>query len=423
MTALRWACAVLIFGFPVTILVADEVGSTGFFLLALAGLIFPFFNKDRQPLSSEQKIIIYVLVFYFAVALLSYLFGDMNDPGLKRLVRYARLLLFMPIYFLLIRIRPHPSALWYGLNLGAIIVGLNAMNEVWWNIDTPDHGRASGSVNAILYGDVALVIGVMCLASIGYFWKSRHWLVILPISAALFGFSASFLSGSRGGWVAGPALLIMLGLIRDSLGKWLFRAIISITILASVIAYFIPQTGVERRITTAINETKLYFHDNTKFTSVGARLELWKAAWNIFKAHPILGAGVGTFVAAKKQLIEDGKILPYTKQFNQPHNDYFLALSSRGLLGITAFVLLLIVPFRIFRAASHSNNFSRQAAGLAGSVLVASFVCFSLTESIFDRALTITFYTFSLAVFLWIIHTTDATRKSKAGDAGQTKSE
>ena len=404
MTRLKWCCAALIFCFPVTILIADDIGSTAFFLLAIIGLIFPFFNKDCKPLQPEGKWLIAAVVFYFAVATLSYLLGDFGEAGIKNLGRYARFLLVIPIFLLLIRVRPFKGAVWYGFAMGAIIAGMVSLDQIWWHLLFSPTSRASGSVNAIMFGDIALVLAIMNLANLGYFWEKRHWLIALPLSAAVLGFTASFLSGSRGGWVAIPALILLLWKTKQSIRAWQLFSITAIILIISFSAYYEPQTGVKTRIEEAYNQTALYFKDNTQENSISIRIELWKAGWEIFKEHPIFGVGVGNFAQAMDTLVEKGKIEPYVKKLNQPHNEYFLALASRGLSGLLALSLLFLVPFRIFFIANKSRSLAMQSAGLAGMVLVISFMCFGLTESIFDRALTITFYAFSLTTILSVIY-------------------
>jgi O-antigen ligase len=43
-------------------------------------------------------------------------------------------------------------------------------------------------------------------------------------------------------------------------------------------------------------------------SSVGERLEMWRAAWHIFLQHPLLGAGTGSFLDEVAKRVRSGDI-------------------------------------------------------------------------------------------------------------------
>ena len=59
---------------------------------------------SRTPLSRDEKLLLFSAVFFVAVALLSYLFGELNYLGFKKLGRYLRFLLLIPIYLVVRRL-------------------------------------------------------------------------------------------------------------------------------------------------------------------------------------------------------------------------------------------------------------------------------------------------------------------------------
>ena len=97
------------------------------------------------------------------------------------------------------RLRPALAWWWGGLALAAIGNGLWAL----WQAGVEGARRANGhgEVNAILFGNLALLSGLLCLAGLGWAWQQesrRRWLVALLLGAA-GGLLASALSGTRGG--------------------------------------------------------------------------------------------------------------------------------------------------------------------------------------------------------------------------------
>jgi O-antigen ligase len=71
--------------------------------------------------------------------------------------------------------------------------------------------------------------------------------------------------------------------------------------------------------------------------SMEARLVYWQAAVRIFREHPILGTGPGTFGPAYD------KIKPPNAEFARPtHNDYLEQASDSGFIGFLAFTGLIL---------------------------------------------------------------------------------
>ncbi len=400
-TAFRGLCIALVFAFPAFVLVASDIGSVFFFLLALIGLALLSSPGTRTPLPRDVKLIFFAVLAFVGVAILSYLLVDMSEISLKKLGRYGRFLLLIPIFYLLRRMRLPPSALWYGCAAGAILAGFAAMDQVWWHVLLAPLDRAAGSVHPIIFGDMALMLGVLSIAGMSYFWQQHRMLIALPILATLFGVLASFLSASRGGWLSLPTFTLLFAWYAQRhlpIQRWHYAAAFTALALMITAAYVVPQTGVQSRIDEATQEVRNYFTDHVADTSVGARLEMWKAAWSIFRDHPIVGVGLGDgYVNAKQQLIDSGHADKIIAEFDHPHSEYLAALATRGLIGLSALLALFLVPARVFFHWARDGAMQQRAAGFAGLILMIAFVHFGITGDTFDRALPITFLTFFLA--------------------------
>ena len=399
----RGLCAALVFAFPASVLIANDMGSVGFFLLALLGLGALFIPGTRAPLPREVKLIFFAILVFISVGVLSYLLVDMSEISLKKLGRYGRFLFLIPLFYLFRRVRLPPQALWYGCSVGAIIAGFVAMDQVWWHVIFAPMDRASGSVNPIIFGDMALLLGMLSLAGLRYFWQQHRPLIMLPLLAAPLGLLASFLSASRGGWVALPALMVLFvwyGQRHLPLQRWHYVAAATTLIFLVTVAYLVPQTSVQGRVDETIQEIRNYFTAHVADTSVGARLEMWKSAWHIFRDHPLIGVGLGDgYVGAKQALIDSGYSDKIIAEFDHPHSEYLAALATRGLVGLSALLIFFIVPLRAFFHWAQSALPHQHTAGFAGLILVIAFAHFSMTGDTFDRSLPITFLTFFLAAF------------------------
>ncbi len=437
---LFWLCGALVFLYPLLALVVDHGGSTIYSLLALLGLGLATFQHRKKPLGRDEKWLFFSVVIFVAAAVVSVLLGDNIAHGFGKLRTFAKLLLLIPVYLLLRRITLPQSVYWYGLACGAIISGVVAIYEVIltahsaWN----HWGRASGATHPILFGNLSLMMGVMAFAGPGYFRARNKWMIILPIVAILCGLLASFLSGSRGGWLAMPALLVIVfWYVRSYLSRWQMISSVALVIMLPLLVYLLPNSNFAPRIDSTINNLKLYdaqtpiddsaratsegtrinnlklydaqtpiaqtpIDDSARATSEGTRLEMWQASWTIFKKNPILGVGWGNYQNHAKALLSSGE-RHRSAVSNHPHNEYFSVLASGGLLGLVALLVLFFIPAKLFFAAMKNQNPALQQLGLSGLLLVVGYMHFALSEAIFERSLPINFYAFYLLATMVLI--------------------
>lgn len=110
-----------------------------------------------------------------------------------------------------------------------------------------------------------------------------------------------------------------------------------------------------------------------------SRLEIWRTTWQLIKAHPVAGSGLGAYPKAFPQHHDaSGQLVP-----QEAHNDYLELLAGGGLIGgglAGWFVVALIVIAR--RRLRGADGFYRAACfgalvGLFG-VAVHSLVDFGL---------------------------------------------
>jgi O-antigen ligase len=109
------------------------------------------------------------------------------------------------------------------------------------------------------------------------------------------------------------------------------------------------------------------------------RIEIWRATWQMIKAHPVTGVGFGGYATAiSKYHAASGEVMP-----QQAHNDYLELLASGGLIGLALgawFVVSFVGPAR--RQLRSTNSFRRAAcfgalAGIFG-VAIHSLIDFGL---------------------------------------------
>ena len=276
-------------------------------------------------------------------------------------------------------LRPPTRWFWLGACLGAISAGAIALLQCL----ALGQERADGFTHhAITFGDLALALGLVAFCGLSEFRKTR--LAWLPLTALLCGVLASLLSGSRGGWMALP--LAAIPLLRY--GRALYGKMIAYAgaLLAAglTLACLLPHFQVAQRIGLIYTETQRYVRLGDATTSVGIRLELWKASWIMFSEHPLLGVGRSAFHGTLQTLAERG-LLQRTPalEFSSSHNDALHLLATGGILDFGFLLLIYLAPLAIFRAVLRRPGHPARAAALAGLVLVMCFVVFGLTDVMF----------------------------------------
>ena len=119
------------------------------------------------------------------------------------------------------------------------------------------------------------------------------------------------------------------------------------------------------------------------------RVPIWSVAISIFIQHPIFGIGVnnfGNYIGA----------FDPTLDVNQAHDLFLNILVERGLLGITAFAILLVALFRTLLLSVQLAPNSRYRVLAVG--VTASFAAF-LADSLFDVA----YYDYKILLLFWLL--------------------
>lgn len=299
--------------------------------------------------------------------------------------------LFLPLWPLLAvligcawrRWPPTAEALWYGAAIGAALAGLVAIHEFGW-LGRPRAGR---SINSIPFGNLALLLSTLSvlafLARRGRTVDRREHLIRGFFGvAALLGVMASVLSGTRGGWWVFP---VLLGVVYLAFGSrlprrrsWLLGGLMASLLAAGLL---VPQIGVQQRVDQAVENLADYTRGDAS-SSLGVRLEMWRAGGRLFLEKPLLGWGEGRLEARRDQWVAKGLYHRGISQYDQLHNDFVDTAARRGLLGLISLLLLYGVPLLLFaRRLCRRHDREGRVLATAGLVVIAAFVGFGLSQS------------------------------------------
>jgi O-antigen ligase len=159
-------------------------------------------------------------------------------------------------------------------------------------------------------------------------------LLVLPLGLSL----------SRGAWIAtAGAVLVQLFVRSRRLGAAaVATAAFAVLVLASGAG---PAGGVDERVTSIVSA------GSAPDRSVRDRYALWRTATGIWADHPVLGAGLKDFAAARDTYapmslsagsdVDDPRAGFRRQPLLSAHNQYLMVLAEQGTVGVLAFGALL----------------------------------------------------------------------------------
>ncbi|CAE6701768.1 O-antigen ligase family protein [Paraburkholderia haematera] len=400
--SLVWLTTALLFFAPAVNLVWR--GGTGYCFFAIVALALGAAVANRRMpgyfsgLRTYRWFTIGMLAFVVAIVVQQALFGYWLPRQLDALSRFV---LALPV-FLLLRQLPsrHLRVIGWGCAAGALAVG------AWALLDQPaggwtDANRLNNSyTNAIPFGDTALLLGFLSVFTLG--WDTpRDWRALgLRLLALVGGGYASYLSGSRGGWLAVPVFVVLLGMQY----QWYAhrkRLLIATLVIVIGAGSLLSTERIQKRLGEVTNDFSM-LHQGEDYTSVGLRLQLWKASQLIFTHHPVYGIGKGRLVDELGLLAKRGEVK--TEIVNErAHSDFFSTLAEMGVIGVMCLLLFYFGISVYFWRHRLSNDPAIRGASYAGLAVATSTVIFGLTIDVLVPIMVTVLLALLVATFLAVI--------------------
>lgn len=391
------AAALLLFVYPILLLTVRHGTNICFALLIVVSIVHLWqarANAGRDPDGRAVALYCAAMISLSGAVLLNQIYhwqfklGAFDGP--------SRFWLAIPIFFALRTMPGETFALLpYGFAFGALAAALRAVAGNPWALDSWYF------VNVIHYGDQALMLGVLALLSIRWTREPSRPLLALGWTACAAGVAVSIGSGSRGGWIAMPVLFAVWLYDRRA---WLSpapMAAASVIFALAIVAGYLLVPIVHHRIDAIFTDLTLSAHGNPD-TSVGLRLQIWKAAILLFAHDPVLGIAAGEAKALLMHMQDRGVIteLGVTYALAEVHNEMLARLAYLGIAGFLAILSVYAVPLALFVRVARSAPAFQSQAGILGIALVAGYFVFGLTVEIFSLKTTVTFYSMTVAVLL-----------------------
>lgn len=293
---------------------------------------------------------------------------------------------------------------WYGISAAAFAAGALAMYQRFGlDIERP-YGmygiNQMGLSGAIKFGMVTTVFSLLALLA-ALDKKTPMRIRLWHAGAALAGFAGCQVIGSRGPWLAlaiiGTGMMIAKMVNLSGRRRWLaVFATLSCSLLLIVLFYH----QLYIRLFSTVTELSA-MHDGNLNSSIGARVEMSKAAMTMFIDHPFFGVGMNQFGIYLRHLIAAGQAPQFISIYDHPHNEYLEALATGGIVGIAYLLWLFGAPFTYFlrHFARRQSDGLNTLAPLGGLITVLSFALFAAGDNIFDRQMTASLFAFLILGF------------------------
>jgi len=363
---------------------ALDVGVAALVLLALVWLPRPD-GWRRHDLIGLERSFLFCTIGFVAAWLLAWWLHGMPAEATSTAQRVPKLLAIIPLYLFLRRVDGLENAWWNGLVAGAVIAGAYAL---WYALSgqVGEYGsRVTGPTNPIYFGGFSMAFALMLIPRLAD-ERQSGWGRVLTASAIILAFVANALSGSRGAWLAIPALL---GIYLFTAGagqpvRW--RLGVPLLVLAlSLVVLLNPLLPMSDRLDETLTELSVIASGSNGNGGVGLRLQLWEIAGSLIRAEPLTGTGPGSFRLALVESVQAGAFDASLLRYDHPHNQYLSALIAGGVGLLVVLVLLLASP--ILLVSPLSRQYSRQCRYLAWCALASGVVIavLALSESLFER--------------------------------------
>ncbi|MDC1450397.1 O-antigen ligase family protein [Candidatus Thioglobus sp.] len=381
----------LIFIFPIVINSMQVAGDIVLLILAMMGIYVAISQKLSPFVIKEIKVFSYLGVGYFAAVCLSVLFSG-QAAELAHYIPRDFYFLFAPFIALaLFKAEININYLIVGAKVALLVLGIISLQQ-WFG----QGGRASGVMNAGVFGNLTVSLFFIVLASSHHESLKQNLFTLLSLS---FGLAAIIGSGTRGAWLSFVLLLVAYLYFfykqKAKLNSKLKIIIVLFIILISIGGF--NQNFQDRTNLAYLEISNWVSGDKDVNSSTSMRLNMYKKAIDNIEDVPFFGYGLRTsnMVLFKNDSSQAGV---KSSRFNHLHNAFLTNYYNGGIVLLGALLLLLFVPLRIFLNANNQNY--EEPVFISGALLIIGYVTYGMVNILLGDTYMNGFYVFFLAIFL-----------------------
>jgi O-antigen ligase len=300
-------------------------------LLLFGSWIARMTTERRAALASfvsQNPWLVVGLVAMLGWCVLSFAWAQSPSTALAGAGRYALDIILLPIAFAAVRERRHVTWVFTAYVLGTAISCLYGFVHPTSQASS-FAGRLTGSLGdpnaeaTVLVASLALLIGLT--GTIRH--SARLKLGALVVAAILFAGLVSTLS--REGLLSLAAAIVVAVIFG---GRWRGRAALLLVVaVAATGGYYFVAAPLAARERVTMSDTS-------------GRTSIWRVAWRVVKAHPLLGVGNDNFILVEGSYVSQPGSVLASYLIDAPkvaHNAYLEALVDLGVPGLVTFLAVM----------------------------------------------------------------------------------
>ena len=388
----------LIFIFPIVIILLQVAGDIVLFILAMMGIFISIWQKLLPFAIKEIKVFSYLTFGYFVTVCLSVIFSG-QAADLAHFIPRDLHFLFAPFIALaLFKAEINLKYLIMGAKFALLILGIMVVVQILEHFKLYGFypSRPTGIMNAGVFGNLA--VSIFFLVVVFFQHESLKHKIFTSISL-LSGLFIIVASGTRGAWLS---FLFLSGAYFYFLNKQKTISstrskIIVVLIIALIVSVASFNSSIKNRSVAAYSDISSWMSGDQGETAVGMRLEMYRLALNKIEDVPFFGHGYRTSnIVVFKDFKTLGEAKSYT--FNHLHNAYLTNYFNGGIVLLGALLLLLFVPLRIFLKANKINR--ENPIFISGVILTLGYASFGMVNILLGDTYMNGFYVFFLAIIM-----------------------
>ena len=279
-------------------------------------------RRTISAVTERHPALIFSLVAFIGWNAVSAVWAASSGDALTTVYRYLLEVLLIPIMYGAVRERRHAYTIVAAFLVGAVFSSVYGLLHPL-PATAAAAGRLAGGLGDANYEASVLVAAIALAVAVVSKVKRSPGLLLLTLAAIALAFVGFVHTLSRGGLVSFGCVLLA-GVLFG--GRWRRSAakLLVVGVVAVVGYYAVLATGsAAHRVTSS---------------STSGRSDLWRVAWRMFEAHPVLGVGAGNFpVESVHYLQRPGLVTAAVYIVDVPkvaHNIYLEQLATLGLPGL-----------------------------------------------------------------------------------------
>lgn len=392
-------------------LINPKGADIAFGLIMLVGLFsFKQWYLKWRKTSFSERFLIFAFAFFTVVSIISFFYWPYSREARMRLEDYGFFLFFMPLFFLLRNYRFKALYLVIALGLLACVLGLMSITQYvsmkyfGEYIFTGEHKmaefwmRPSGGVNPIRYAAISLILVCFAVNAKLLIRNKGIWVDVLLIAAIALALVACVLAQTRGTWLAFPVLVFLYCWYLFKTGSK--RFVLIFILVGGVVVTSLSQTHFFKQRMALSGYSFERYSEGYSQTSIGARLDMFKAAVILIKQNPIWGHGLNSY---KEKATEIRKAIKgmssHVGMWNNPHNEILQVMVEKGIIGLISLILLFAAPAYLFIKGLYVNNVVVKYFALNGLAILVVYAVAGQSVALFEHNLFNHFYIVMVLLF------------------------